>query len=443
MNSVHASAESGASLTTPSSALQVAITNSVALILNDYDFFLYGVVASLVFPKLFFPNYSPVTSLLATFSTFFLGFAARPIGGVLFGHFGDRFGRKNMVVTTLVLTGSVSILMGLLPTYNMVGVWAPILLVILRALQGIALGGQYGGGILLAVEHAPSDKKAFYGAIVLSSTTVALALVTLIVLLVNLVSDAPGFLSWGWRIPFLLSVVVVATAIYLELRVEESPAFKQLKARRQTVRFPFSYAIREYPWEIIRGILMYAGASTMPFYVVGVFLISYGTGTLHLAKISVLLALVLSNVVWTAIVLWAGKISDRIGRRPVYLTGTLLLMIVAFPSFALIKTGNIALFDLGIFILGTPIWICWGATAAFFSEMFETRVRYTAVSLATQGGATLGAVGPFMATSILALSGGNIWFVALYYVVATLIAFVAALLSKETMPVEAKATSAA
>lgn len=411
---------------------RAATASAIGFVLEDYDFFLYGLASALVFGQLFFPTFSPAAGTLAAFATFFVGFAARPIGGIIFGHFGDKVGRKRTLITTLTLMGVASTLIGLLPTYETIGLWAPIALVMLRCLQGIALGGDIGGAFVFGVEHAPVNRRGFYGGIVSLGAPLGLALVTLVLFGVTLLTGAEQFLSWGWRVPFLLSAIIALVGLYIRLNITESPAFQEVHEQGQTVSSPLADTVRNFPKEIVLSTLMYGGANTFPFYIATLFMVSYATNNLELERTSVLSGLVGVTLIFALIAVAGGALSDRIGRRPVFIAGSLGSAAVAFPGFWLADSAQLPLVILAMLVLGAPLWLNWGTSAAFFSELYEARVRYTGVSLGIGLGSTLGATAPLLATALLAAAGGATWAVALSVIVASLISAVAAFLASET-----------
>src|SRR6185437_3530340 len=357
---------------------RVAVASMLGTILEWYDFFLYGFTAALVFGKLFFPTYSALAGTLASFGTLAVGFVGRPLGGVLFGHFGDRIGRKRMLVITISVMGGSSFLIGVLPGFEAIGITPPLLLTLLRFLQGIGLGGEWGGAVLLAIEHAPARRQGFYGSLVQLGAGIGLALATSILLGSSALLDQQAFLAWGWRIPFLFSILLLAIGLYIRMRVEESPAFRRMQQSGNVIRMPIVELLREYPREVACTTALYLGGITVPFYTVWVFLIYYATAILHLGRTQVLLGVVVNNVVLLAATLAGGAISDRVGVHWVWLS---------------------------MFLFGAPQWLAWGVLPALFAEYFPTNLRYTGISLGSQLATIIGGFVPLFAAATLAKLG--------------------------------------
>jgi MFS transporter, MHS family, shikimate and dehydroshikimate transport protein len=303
-----------------SSIRQVAAASFIGTTIEWYDFFLYGTAAALVFNKLFFPEFSPLAGTLLAFSTYAVGFLARPIGGIVIGHYGDKIGRKSMLILSLLIMGIATFLIGLLPTYNAIGVAAPILLVILRLAQGFGVGGEWGGAVVLAVEHAPPGKRGFYGAWPQMGVPAGLLLSTGVFTLFNASLSDAAFLSWGWRVPFLLSIVLVAVGLFIRLRIMETPAFQRVKDTRSEARMPVIEVIRTHP----RNVLLAMGmriAENGVFYVFTVFSLTYGTQVLGVPRTTVLIGVLIAAAVGLFAMPYFGWLSDRVGRRPLYLGG--------------------------------------------------------------------------------------------------------------------------
>lgn len=409
---------------------QVATASMVGTIMEWYDFFLYAFVAALVFGELFFPTYSAVAGTLASFATLAVGFVARPLGGILFGHFGDRIGRKTMLLTTLCLMGGATFAIGLLPSYEAIGVWAPILLIICRFLQGIALGGEWGGAVLMAVEYAPAPRRGFFGSIVQVGSGIGLALATAILYAASAMLSHEDFMSWGWRVPFLLSIVMLISGLYIRLKVTETPAFERMKKSGTIVKFPVIDVIRDHPKVILYTAALYLGAITVPFYTVWVFLVYYATSVLHLDKSSVLLAVMVINLVLCVAIVAGGVISDRVGRVPVFLAGFLALLLAAFPVFWIADLAEVKWIWLAMLTLATPMWFLWGAMPAFFCELFPEHLRYTGISLGSQMATIIGGLVPLFATAMLHKYGT--WPISLLIVGSEVLAIAALFALKST-----------
>ncbi len=405
----------------------VAMTALAGTSIEWYDFFIYGTAAALVFPTVFFaPDMPPLVALLASFSTFAVGFFARPVGGIVFGHFGDRLGRKRMLVIALLVMGTATTLIGCLPTYAMVGPWAPILLIVLRFVQGLAIGGQWGGAMLLATESAPAGRRGFYGSFAQAGAPVGVVLANLAFLLVTATVAPDDFLTWGWRVPFILSIALIALSLYVQLRLEETPAFRRLqeasaaqKLRTPTGRnqSPVLAALRRYPREIAlaAGAFM---AVQVTFYILITWVIAYGTNPagLNLPRTTMLLGVLIGAVIAIPSQIVSGAISDRIGRRGIYMTGAVLLGCWGFVLFPLIDTGS--LLWISVAIGGGHVFVAmmYGPQAAFLAEMFSTDVRYSGASLGYQFGAIFGgALAPLIATQLLVTFGST---VAISYYIA-------------------------
>src|SRR3982750_2918673 len=310
---------------------KVVTASLVGAPIEWYDFFLYGVVAGIVFNRLYFPSSDPLVSTLLAYTTFAVGFVARPLGGVIFGHFGDRIGRKSVLVLTLMIMGVATFLIGLIPTYAQIGVWAPILLLLLRIFQGIGLGGEWGGAVLMTFENAPAEKRGFYGSIPQIGLAIGLCLASGLVALLSLLPDA-DFLAWGWRVAFLVSVVLVAVGLYIRLRILETPEFEQVKARGERAQIPFADMIKQYP----RNVLLGMGARYIDgvfFNVLGVFSIGYLANTLKVPRTTALLGVSLAALVMIATIPFFGALSDRVGRRRTYAVGSIVTALSSFAAF--------------------------------------------------------------------------------------------------------------
>lgn len=399
-------------------------------ILEWYDFFLYGFTAALVFGKIFFPSYSPLTATLASFGTLAVGFIARPLGGMLFGHFGDRVGRKSALILTLTLMGGSTFLIGLLPAYETIGIAAPVLLVILRCLQGIGLGGEWGGAVLMTLEHSPVARRGFYGSLVQLGAGLGLALATL-VLLIGSILPGNAFLEWAWRIPFLASAVLLVIGLYIRSNITETPEFKRVRAHGDIVRVPLVDVVRNYPKQVLATAGIYLGAITVPFYTVWVFLVYYATAQLHVDRSAVLFGVVITNFILLAATVAGGLVSDRIGQRPTFVLGAALQAVVAFPLFWLVDLADPLSVGLGMLIFAAPLWFLWGALAAFVAEQFPAGVRYTGMSLGSQSATIIGGFVPFFAAAILPVAGT--WPVSALVVVCSLITIYSALFATRTV----------
>ncbi|MFC9557324.1 MFS transporter [Rhodococcus sp. NPDC056960] len=344
-----------------------------------YDFFIYGTAAALVFPKLFFPDVSSSIGILLSFATFGVGFLARPLGGIVFGHFGDRVGRKQMLVISLVGMGVATMLMGLLPTYAQIGVAAPILLTLLRLVQGFAVGGEWGGATLMAVEHAPQAKKGFFGSFSQMGAPAGTSIATLAFFAVSQLSDEQ-FLSWGWRLPFLFSAVLIIIGLFIRLSLTESPDFAAVKERAEVVRMPIAEAFRKHWKEILLVAGTYLSQGVFA-YICMAYLVSYGTTVAGISRTAALAGVFVAGLV--AVVLYPvfGSLSDTFGRKTMYLLGAVLMGATITPAFALINTGNPWLFMLAqVMIFGIAMAPAAGVTGSLFTMIFDADVRYSGVS---------------------------------------------------------------
>ena len=410
---------------------RVILASFIGTTIEWYDFFLYGTAAALVFNRLFFPNVDSLTGTLSAFGTFAVGFIARPFGGLIFGHFGDRLGRKSMLVTSLLIMGVATFVIGLLPTYHSIGVLAPILLVSMRFAQGIGVGGEWGGAVLMAVEHSAGTKRGFHGSWPQMGVPAGLLLSTIVFSICSSAFSDAEFLAWGWRVPFLLSVVLIGVGLFIRLRILETPVFLQLKQHEDLPQPPITTLLRRYPRNVLLGMGM-RFAENGTFYVLTVFVLSYGEFHLGVPRSTMLTGVILSSFIGLFTTPAFGALSDRVGRRPVYLGGALFTMFFAFPFFWLLDTHSPMLIWLAI-ILGVNLGhdAMYGPQAAFFSELFGTRVRYTGASLSYQLSSVFaGGFAPLVATALLARFGSS--GVAAYVAVMALITVVSTLLTVET-----------
>lgn len=380
---------------------QVLAASFIGTTFEWYDFFIYASAAALVFGPLFFPNVSDFAGQLAAFSTFAVGFLARPLGGIVVGHFGDRVGRKGMLVFCLLSMGLATIGIGLLPTYAEIGIWAPILLVTLRIFQGIGVGGEWGGAVLMAVEYAPPNRRGLYGGFVQIGTPAGLILANLAFLGVVAWVPEEHFLTWGWRIPFLLSAVLVIVGLVIRLRLEETPVFAESLAKApQHQKLPLIEVLRDHWRPVIAGGLTMS-STAMIGYILIAYVMSYGVKQLGMSKHTMITLVLSASAVWLVTCLLFAAWSDRWGRRRVYIAGAIGGMLAAFPIFMLIDTREPLLMFLGLFILTVPLAAMYSPIAAMLSELFPTHVRYTGNSLAYQVGTLAGgAFVPVIATTL-------------------------------------------
>lgn len=394
-----------------------------------FDFFLYATAAALIFDKQFFPNDDPVISLMLSYLTLSLTFFIRPFGGIVFSHIGDRIGRKKTLVITLSLMGGATVAIGLLPTYEQVGLLAPVLLILCRIIQGLAIGGEWGGALLLAYEYAPENRRGFFGSVPQTGITIGMLMSTVAFGLVSLLPDG-AFESWGWRLPFIASIVLVFVGLWIRKGLAETPAFREAKESGDVAKLPIRDTLRDH-W---RSVLVAVGAKvveTAPFYIFATFVVSYATGTLDIQQSVVLNAVSAGALVSTFGILLMGALSDRVGRPKVYLGGTLLIALFAAPFFMLLDLQmSWAVYAAVVIALGVAWPPVTATLGTLTSEIFTTRVRYTGVTLGYQIGAALaGGTAPLLATWLLARFDGAWWPIATYLVILAVISFAAVAVS--------------
>lgn len=405
-----------------SPALRVILTASIGSALEWYDFFLYGTAAALVFGDLFFPKSDPLTGTLLAFLTFGVGFVVRPLGGILFGIMGDRYGRKPVLVTTLLMIGTGTTAIGLLPTYETAGYWAPLMLVLLRVLQGLGAGAEYGGAVIFLVENAPHNKRGFWGGFAPMGVSVGNLLAAGAFALVSLLPREDQ-LAWAWRLPFLASILLIAVGLYVRLRITETPVFTEAVLRRGKVEAnPAGAALRLHP----RNFMVVLGsrlAENGLGYLIPVFGLSYVVNNLGVPRAEALSALMLAFAVELFTILGFAALSDKIGRRPVYMFGALAGVVFAFPFFWLISTREWIWIALA-FILGRAVVVAamFGPQAAYFAELFPPQRRFAGFAFARELGSLLaGGPAPFLATALVAWAGGSWWPVSVYMVILCLL----------------------
>jgi MFS transporter, MHS family, shikimate and dehydroshikimate transport protein len=410
---------------------RLAIASTIGTIIEAYDFVLYGTVAALVFDKLFFPNVEPVIATLASFATFGVGFLARPVGGAIFGHYGDKLGRKKMLVIALLLMGVATILIGALPGYDAIGIWAPILLVVLRLIQGAALGGEWGGAVLMVTEYAPKGKRGFYGSWPQIGFAGGLAISTTIIWIMSSSLSDASFESWGWRVPFFASGLLVAVGLYIRLKIEETPVFTELQQKQEKEKAPAVQVFKEHPKNLLRAIGM-RFSENITFYMLITFSLTYAEDDLGISRNTMLAAIVISATISCFVIPYWGKLTDRIGRRKVFLWGAIASIACAAAYFPLLQTGSAVIIILTfIVITNTGHDAQYATEASYFSELFPTRIRYSGISISAQlGGVFAGAFAPLIATALLDVSG--IWLVTVYFTAMCSVSAIAAYLSPET-----------
>ncbi|RZT85739.1 metabolite-proton symporter [Pseudonocardia sediminis] len=405
---------------------KVAFASLIGTTVEWYDFYIYGTAAALVFPRLFFPEFSPAAGLLAALSTYAVGFAARPLGGIVFGHFGDRVGRKKMLVISLLAMGLGTLAMGLVPGFAQIGVLAPILIVALRFIQGVAVGGEWGGAVLMAVEHAPPGKAGLYGSWPQVGSPLGLVLSTAAFSAVSVLPDE-DFLSWGWRIPFLASAVLIIVGLVVRLRLMESPVFAQMQAAGDTARLPVRDALAKHPGSVLGAAGAFIVINTV-FYLVTVLGLSWATSHLGIPRGTFLAAVLVAALLMCGTVPLFGALSDRVGRRPVFAAGAILVAVFAFPLFWLIETMSTPLLFLGVIvIMGIGHPLMYGPQAALYSETFPPALRYSGASLGYQIGGMLGGLVPLVASALLISYDNASWPMATLLAVTAVISLLSLL----------------
>ena len=415
----------------PTSIRKVVVASFIGTTIEWYDFFIYTTAAALVFPQLFFPSFEPLAGTLASFATYAVGFLARPLGGVIFGHYGDKIGRKAMLVTTLLIMGIATFVVGLLPTYETIGIWAPILLVVLRLLQGLGLGGEWGGAVLMAVEHSPDDKRGLNGSWPQMGVPAGLVLGTGAFAAVSAISGE-AFVTWGWRVPFLLSILLIALGLYIRLAIYESPAFSRVRESGTEARMPIVDVFRTYPKNVLLAVGSRIGIDVV-FYIFAVYVLTYVSTNLGLPRNLGLIAISIAALIEIFTIPAFASLSDKIGRRPVLMAGAAFLGLWIFPFFWLLDTKSASLIILAV-IVGLSIGhaAVYGTQASFYAELFGTRVRYSGASLGYQlAGIFGGALAPIVATALYAATGGP-GLIGVYVAVLCLLSIVCVYLADET-----------
>ncbi|MFF7649088.1 MFS transporter [Streptomyces sp. NPDC007983] len=417
----------------PREVRKAAIASLFGSALEWYDFFLYGTAAALVFNTLFFPTFDPLVGTIAAFGTNAVGFLARPLGGIIFGHFGDRLGRKSMLVITLVIMGVATFLIGLLPTYAAIGVWAPVLLVVLRVVQGIAVGGEWGGGVLIVSEHAPSHRRGFYSAWSQTGVGLGFVLSASVFALAQGVTTKESFLAWGWRVPFMVGILLTAVGLLIRLRIMETPAFRKAAAKPEKSAPPILDVLRTHP----RSVLIAFGArvaETGASYLFLTFSLSYAA-KIGVGNGVVLAAVVVGMLAESFAMPMFGALSDRLGRRPVYIGGAVAVIVWAYPFFAMFDSRNPVLIFVAIFVavvIGHGAMI--GTQPAFFTELFASRVAYSGLALGHElASMIVGGFSPIVATALLAWAGAS-WPIALFLIGMGAVTVIAVAAAPETNP---------
>jgi MFS transporter, MHS family, shikimate and dehydroshikimate transport protein len=421
-------------------AKRAAVASLVGTAVEWYDYFIFGTASALVFGELFFPNEDdPIIGTLSAFAVFGVGFFARPVGGVVFGHFGDKFGRKAALVTTLMLMGASTFLIGLLPTTDQIGIWAPILLVLLRLIQGFGVGGEWGGASLVAVEYAPAHKRGAYGSFPQIGNAVGLVLSTSIFAAVSVLPD-DALMSWGWRVPFLLSAVLIAVGLFIRFKLTETPTFQAAQeelekqpAEEQTREpMPIAELFKRFRRPLLLAMGMRLGEAVFGYIILTIGL-TFAENYTDIPRTHVLVASSIAAALAIFTYYFFGKLSDRIGRRTVFIAGSLVGMVITFPFFWILDADALVLMYV-VYAVAYAIGVgaVYGVEPAFFAELFSTKVRYTGLSLSAQIPSVLIGLWPLASTGLLAATGGDPWPIALITVVALLIGLICAVMAPET-----------
>lgn len=398
------------------------ISSMVGTTIEWYDFFIYGAAAALIFNKLFFPNLDPLMGVMAAFATYAVGFIGRPLGGIVFGHFGDKIGRKAMLLTTLIMMGIPTVLIGLLPTYETIGYWATVCLVFLRFVQGMAMGGEWGGAVLMAVEHAPEGGKGFWGSLPQASAGGGLVLASVAFGLVSMLPEASLF-SWGWRIPFLASLVLLAVGWYIRVKVPESPDFEKVKQQAKEIKVPAVQVFKNHP-KVLLTIIFARAAENAWFYIASTFALAYTTTTLGIPRQDILFATICGGVLIMIMTPLFGYLSDKVGQRNMFMFGLVVLLLYCYPFFSMLNTKNpILVWSAIVLAVGVVFPIMYAPQAQLFARQFPTEIRYSGISISVQfAGVIGGGLAPLIATKLLSVGNGSPYLIIAYIMGMTIFA---------------------
>lgn len=411
---------------------RILASSFIGSAIEFYDFILYATAASLVFNKVFFTNLDPAVAIFASFATLAVGYLARPIGGIVFGHFGDKLGRKGVLVTSMLMMGVATTLIGLLPTTAQIGMLAPVALIVLRVVQGLAVGGEWGGAMLMALEHAPKERRGFAASFANMGGPAGAVLATLAVSAVSILPNEQ-FLSWGWRIPFLFSIVLIAIGLVIRLKVSESPLFLALENKAEEKKTPIVEVLTKYPVSVIKGTLVGMSSYTVQGLMT-VWAISYVVDTAGMDRTAVLNVKAVGAALTVVGIWFAARYSDKLGRRPVMFAGIIMGAIMALPIMWMLELGELWLFAVALFVANGVIQAAiFGPFGAFSAELFPTRIRYTGASLVYQLSSTLGAgFTPLIISGLVLATGGSLWLTGVVWAGSFLVAGLCLLTVKES-----------
>ena len=415
----------GTSLKNKKSAHRLAgISSMVGTTIEWYDFFIYGAAAALIFNKLFFPNLDPLMGVMAAFATYAVGFIGRPLGGIVFGHFGDKVGRKSMLLLTLVLMGIPTVLIGLLPTYESIGYWATFFLVILRFIQGMAMGGEWGGAVLMAVEHAPEGGKGFWGSLPQASAGGGLMLASIALGLVSLMPEQILF-SWGWRLPFLASIVLLAIGWYIRVKVPESPDFEKIKEKAEEIKVPALQVFKNHPKELVTIIIARAAENAW-FYIASTFALAYTTTQLGIPRQNILFATICGGAMVMFMTPLCGHLSDKVGQRNMFMFGLILLALYCYPFFSMLNTKDPFLVWTAIVVaIGLVFPVMYAPQSQLFARQFPAEIRYSGISISVQFAGVLGGgLAPLIATKLLSIGQGSPHLISIYILSMAIVAII-------------------
>jgi MHS family shikimate/dehydroshikimate transporter-like MFS transporter len=424
----------------PAQMPHIVWASVIGTMIEWYDFLIYGTAAALVFNKLFFPSFDPSVGTLAAFATYAVGFVARPLGGAIFGHFGDRVGRKSMLMLTMIIMGLGTFLIGCLPTYQQIGIWAPIALVTLRLLQGIGIGGEWGGAVLMVIEHAKDGQRGFFGSLVQIGFPLGVATSVGVFLALTAVMPEAQFLAWGWRLPFLVSFLLVAVGLFIRMRLTETPAFERVKREDGVAHAPLIEVIAKNPKTFFVAVGLKISEVAW-VYVLTVFSIVYATGMLGLPRTLILNGIMLAALLELVTIPLFGALSDRVGRKPLYVAGAIFSALAAFPVFRLLETKDPIIVVVTLMVaMSITHGMMFGPQAAYMPELFGTRIRYSGASLGCQISAAIsGGFSPIIAAALLGWAGET-WPISLYMIALAAITLIAVLSVKDTAKIDIATT---